>query len=58
MFVYSLLLLSICLDIFLEMVFCIIQNSYYKFYEQKLLLLGNAINSNKSIVKQKVQSRI
>ncbi|QFP42698.1 hypothetical protein F9Y90_06335, partial (plasmid) [Borrelia miyamotoi] len=28
MFVYSLLLLSICLDIFLAMVFCIIQNAY------------------------------
>ncbi|WP_330730646.1 hypothetical protein [Borrelia turicatae] len=36
-FVYSLLLLSVCLDIFLAMVFCIIQNAYHKFYEQKLL---------------------
>ncbi|WP_247032644.1 hypothetical protein [Borrelia venezuelensis] len=36
-FVYSLLSLSVCLDIFLAMVFCIIQNAYHKFYEQKLL---------------------
>ncbi|UPA11465.1 hypothetical protein bpSLO_001294 (plasmid) [Borrelia parkeri] len=36
-FVYSLLLLSVCLDIFLAMVFCIIQNAYHRFYEQKLL---------------------
>ncbi|AHH11918.1 Hypothetical protein BCO_0119705, partial (plasmid) [Borrelia coriaceae ATCC 43381] len=38
-FVYLLLLLSVCLDIFLAMVFCIIQNAYHKFYEQKLLHL-------------------
>ncbi|WP_025407205.1 hypothetical protein [Borrelia hermsii] len=36
-FVYSLLLLSVCLDIFLAMAFCIIHNAYHKFYEQKLL---------------------
>ncbi|ETZ17658.1 hypothetical protein BDCR2A_01419, partial [Borrelia duttonii CR2A] len=36
-FVYLLFLASICLDIFLAMVFHIIHNSYNKFYEQKLL---------------------
>lgn len=39
-FVYSLLLLlllSVCLDIFLAMAFCIIHNAYHKFYGQKLL---------------------
>ncbi|ABF82189.1 hypothetical protein [Borrelia hermsii] len=36
-FVYSLLLLSVCPDIFLAMAFCIIHNAYHKFYEQKLL---------------------
>ncbi|AFI32143.1 hypothetical protein [Borrelia crocidurae] len=36
-FVYLLFLASICLDIFLAMVFHIIHNSYKKFYEQKLL---------------------
>ncbi|WP_025409016.1 hypothetical protein [Borrelia coriaceae] len=45
-----LLLLSVCLDIFLAMVFCIIQNAYHKFYEQKLLHFaplptGSRINS-------------
>ncbi|WP_376984001.1 hypothetical protein ACE4V3_06090 (plasmid) [Borrelia recurrentis] len=36
-FVYLLFLASICLDIFLAIVFHIIHNSYNKFYEQKLL---------------------
>ncbi|WP_024654441.1 replication/maintenance protein RepL [Borrelia hispanica] len=63
-FVYLLLLSSICLDIFLAMVFCIIQNSYNKFYEQKLLYstqLPKSIKVNlpnirkANILKQKVQ---
>ncbi|WAZ72822.1 hypothetical protein O5404_07340 (plasmid) [Borrelia miyamotoi] len=57
MFVYSLLLLSICLDIFLAMVFCIIQNAYHKFYEKKLLLLGGVTGVSKSSFKQKIRSR-
>ncbi|QBK64025.1 hypothetical protein EZU68_06535, partial (plasmid) [Borrelia miyamotoi] len=57
MFVYSLLLLSVCLDIFLAMVFCIIQNAYHKFYKKKLLLLGGVAECSKSILKQKIRSR-
>ncbi|UPA17256.1 hypothetical protein bcCo53_001434 (plasmid) [Borrelia coriaceae] len=38
-FVCLLLLLSVCLDIFLAMIFCIIQNAYHKFYEQEFLYL-------------------
>ncbi|WAZ72886.1 hypothetical protein O5404_07685 (plasmid) [Borrelia miyamotoi] len=57
MFVYSLLLLSVCLDIFLAMVFCIIQNAYHKFYEKKLLLLGGVTGVSKSSFKQKIRSR-
>ncbi|AOW96296.1 hypothetical protein [Borrelia miyamotoi] len=57
MFVYSLLLLSVCLDIFLAMVFCIIQNAYNKFYEKKLLLLGGVTECSKSSLKQKIRSR-
>lgn len=56
MFVYSLLLLSVCLDIFLAMVFCIIQNAYNKFYEKKLLLLGGVTECSKSSLKQKIRS--
>ncbi|AHH07176.1 Hypothetical protein BCD_1110 (plasmid) [Borrelia crocidurae DOU] len=58
-FVYLLLLLSICLDIFLVMVFCIIQNSYHKFCERKLLFLYDGIkcsSCSKSSVNQKVQN--
>ncbi|AHH06029.1 Hypothetical protein BOM_1486 (plasmid) [Borrelia miyamotoi FR64b] len=57
MFVYSLLLLSVCLDIFLAMVFCIIQNAYHKFYEKKLLLLGGVTGVSNSSFKQKIRSR-
>ncbi|WP_434757516.1 hypothetical protein bpuCAU1_001399 (plasmid) [Borrelia puertoricensis] len=56
-FVYSLLLLSVCLDIFLAMVFCIIQNAYHKFYEQELMFLGSAIECSKSGVNKKIQNR-
>ncbi|ACH94179.1 hypothetical protein [Borrelia duttonii] len=60
-FVYLLLLLSICLDIFLVMVFCIIQNSYHKFCERKLLFLYDdgikcSSCSSKNSVNQKVQN--
>ncbi|QBK63720.1 hypothetical protein EZU68_04720, partial (plasmid) [Borrelia miyamotoi] len=57
MFVYSLLLLSICLDIFLAMVFCIIQNAYHKFYEKKLSLLGGVTECSNSSFRQKIRSR-
>ncbi|WP_235048117.1 hypothetical protein [Borrelia persica] len=57
-FVYSLLLLSICLDIFLAMVFCIIQNAYHKFYVEKSVFLCGGIDCNKSNLKPKLQKSI
>ncbi|UPA17174.1 replication/maintenance protein RepL (plasmid) [Borrelia coriaceae] len=55
-FVYSLLLLSVCLDIFLAMVFCIIQNAYHKFYEQKLLHLVTLSTGSGVGIKEKVKN--
>ncbi|UPA17187.1 hypothetical protein bcCo53_001363 (plasmid) [Borrelia coriaceae] len=56
-FVYLLLLLSVCLDIFLAMVFCIIQNAYHKFYEQKLLHLVPLPTGSGVGVKEKIKNR-
>ncbi|WP_028328376.1 hypothetical protein [Borrelia coriaceae] len=56
-FVYLLLLLSVCLDIFLAMVFCIIQNAYHKFYEQKLLHLVTLPTGSGVGVKEKIKNR-
>ncbi|WP_024653019.1 hypothetical protein [Borrelia persica] len=57
-FVYALLLLSICLDIFLAMVFCIIQNAYHKFYAEKSMFLCGGIDCNKSSLKPKLRKSI
>ncbi|WP_038365031.1 hypothetical protein, partial [Borrelia coriaceae] len=60
-FVYLLLLLSVCLDIFLAMVFCIIQNAYHKFYEHKLLHLvplSTRLSTRSGVgVKEKIKNR-
>ncbi|WP_028328280.1 hypothetical protein [Borrelia coriaceae] len=51
-----LLLLSVCLDIFLAMVFCIIQNAYHKFYEQKLLHFAPLPTGSRINVKEKIKN--